>query len=104
MPHWQVDVLHQLAEDRTKETPVFAAEDEVLDFSAEQVRTDATGILERLTLERMHLASSAPWWEKRVPPALEPHVNAPKTLDGLNNWTIGCVKYLHQELERCVLR
>lgn len=104
MPHWQVDVLRQLAEDRRREVPAFAAEDEVVDFSAEEVRADATGMLERLTLERMHLASSAPWWEKRVPPALEAHVNAPITLEGLNNWTIGCIKYLHQELGRCVLR
>jgi hypothetical protein len=56
----------------------------------------------RLATDRMHFASAAPWWRNNET-ADSAHVNAPSTLDGLNNWTVRCMRYIHQELGRCAL-
>jgi hypothetical protein len=54
-------------------------------------------ILLGLTIERMHLASAAPWWRWPIIPI----ATAPADVAELDRWILGCISYLRQEVQRC---
>lgn len=99
-PHWQVDVLETVrrtAADapaifRTNETPV------PMEFSP-PIDDSGAALLTRFTAERMHLASAAAWWRKPASPI----ATAPTSVAELDRWNLGCISYLRQEVQRCVI-
>lgn len=100
-PHWQFDVgavLRELSE--TAQTDAFTESDIVEDFVPNDVEEDVVALIRSATLERMHFASSAPWWNPSTGP--HPiHMNAPSTEAELTRWLVACIEYLRQELDRC---
>lgn len=97
-PHWQMDVLESARAQLWVEPVTFA---EVPPSPAEFKAPDSFPIdlLRRLTLERMHLASSTTWW--RHPP--QPIAHMPTNVADLDRWILGCISYLRQEIGRCAI-
>lgn len=102
-PHWQIDVLQSLAkfakppefdETETEEPEVFGAQDDAA--------LELQDILASLSIERMHLASAAPWWEQSTGSSL--HANAPAEVASLSRWLLQSIQYARQELGRCSFR
>jgi hypothetical protein len=58
----------------------------------------------RLTFERMHLASAAPWWSAKPAEFGLHHLNAPSNQAELSRWVGSAINYLRQELGRCTVR
>ncbi len=101
-PHWQLDVLESARADVPKASPRFndlAAPPTVLEFSSEPASVVGDNLLLGLTVERMHLASAALWWQ--VPSV--PVAHLPATVADLDRWILGCVAYLRQEAGRCAI-
>ncbi len=103
-PHWQLDLLESLA--ALREPVEFKPDgaDDVQDFDALIAAPTLADRLSRLTVERMHLASAAPWWAVQPGPYGAHHLNAPVSQDELTRWFAASVAYLAQELSRCALR
>ncbi|WP_196232971.1 hypothetical protein [Sphingomonas segetis] len=103
-PHWQFDILESLAtlSQRAEFDPDW--DHEIEDFDALVAEPTLADKLARLTVERMHLASAAPWWIAQQGPYGAPHLHAPATQDELTRWFTGSVAYVAQELSRCALR
>ena len=104
-PHWQFDLLESLSALRSPAT--FKPDDdeeELEDFGAVLAVPTLSERLARLTVERMHLASAAPWWAAQPGRFGAQQLNAPESQDDLNRWLFAALAYLVQELSRCTLR
>ena len=97
-PHWQIDVLETVRKDVQSAPATFG---QTSQFPTEFTAPDLSpiGFLHRLTLEHMHLASAANWWQH--PP--QPIAHAPVSVADLDRWMLGCIAYLRQEIGRCGL-
>lgn len=103
-PHWQLDLFESLA---ALHQPVeFEPDraDDVEDFDALATVPTLSDRLTRLTIERMHLASAAPWWVALPGPYGAHHLNAPASQDELTRWFAASLGYVAQELSRCAVR
>ena len=106
-PHWQFDLLESLSalSKATAAVTEFPGdESELENFDEVTVDTPIAARVLRLTLERMHLASAAPWWLERKPEFGSHQLNAPSDLQELSRWLVSAIHYLKQELGRCELR
>jgi len=101
-PHWQIDLIQSLSDDRAAVGFEPEAEEIVEDFEVAAREPTVNDLIRRLSVERMHLASAAPWW---LPAAgdVGHHMNAPPDLQALNRWLNESIAYLRQELGRCVV-
>ena len=101
-PHWQIDIL-ETARGGVPEAPARfdagSSPTPVLEFNADQAAPQIDDVLLKLPIERMHLASAAPWWQ----PAKVRVANAPRAVSELDRWILGCVRYIRQEVNRCKL-
>ena len=99
-PHWHIDVL-ETARRSMSEVPARFGTDSAptpnLMFEADRPAPRIGDILLKLPIERMHLASAAPWWQ---PPKVR-IANFPKTVSELDRWILSCVRYIRQEMSRC---
>ena len=97
-PHWQMDIL-ETVRDRLTDAPVVFETGEMpaLEFGEQNQEKADYDLLLGLTMERMHLASAAQWW--RLPSVSI--ANSPADVAELDQWILGCIDYLHQELQRC---
>lgn len=100
-PHWQIDILQSLA--RAPSEAVFKPDGEELveDFEAVHREPTTLELLQRLSIDRMHFASAAPWW---LPAAVEGrghHMNAPEDMGAITRWLEQSLRYVIQELSRC---
>jgi hypothetical protein len=103
-PHWQVDLfesLHSLREPARFDPELGEA---IEDFGAVADTPSLPDRIARLTFERMHLASAAPWWSERPPEFGHHHLNAPNDASALSRWLGGAIAYVRQELSRCAVR
>jgi hypothetical protein len=101
-PHWQIDLMRSLAQDHPADfqpDPVETVED----FEVALQEPSVDDLVRRLSVERMHLASAAPWWLPTVPGDVGRHMNAPSDLPALSRWLNHSLIYLRQELARCVV-
>ena len=102
-PHWHIDVL-ETARNSIHDMPAqFEAngEDEVVrEFRFEGNAEIYEDLFFGITMERMHLASSAPWWQG----ADTKISHSPKTVSELDQWIFGCMAYIRQEMCRCQVR
>lgn len=103
-PHWQIDVLESLHELRSRAAfdPGFG--EEVETFDAELTTPTILDRIRELTIEKMHLASAAPWWLSRPAGFGMHHLNAPTDQEELLRWLTAAIAYIRQELSRCVVR
>jgi len=102
-PHWQIDLMRSLAQNRPAEDFQSDPVEVVEDFGASVSEPTVDDLVGRLSVERMHLASAAPWWLPTSPGELGRHMNAPADLSALNRWLSHSLHYLRQELARCVV-
>lgn len=102
-PHWQIDILQSLAELKNES---FAADliETVEEFGVEQSSPDLNALLRSISIESMHLASAARWWLPSTSVGRGQHMNMPPDLTGLTRWLSQSVRYVQQELARCVFR
>lgn len=101
-PHWQIDLMRSLAKDHPvvfQPNPVETVED--FETSVQEPTVD--DLVRRLSVERMHLASAAPWWLPELSRDVGRHMNAPSDLPALSRWLNHSLLYLRQELARCVV-
>jgi hypothetical protein len=102
-PHWQLDLLQSLRDS----TEVLAFDPDpheiVEDFEVTVATRSVDNLVRALSFERMHLASAAPWWLAAAN-EFGNHMNAPSDLAALSRWLECSIRYLRQELARCVLR
>ncbi len=103
-PHWQVDVLQSLAEQRSTTEFIEEPMEIVEDFGAAPRAENLDELLRSVTIESMHLASAARWWLPSTAHQLGHHLNAPPDLAGLTRWLTESLRYLQQELGRCAFR
>jgi hypothetical protein len=101
-PHWQIDILESLAEQKNVDFAV--STETVEDFGAEQLTPDLNDLLRSISIEKMHLPSAARWWLPATSVAQGHHMNVPPDLAGLTRWLSQSIPYMQQELKRCVLR
>lgn len=102
-PHWQIDLMRSLADDHLTDfqpDPVETVED----FETALQEPNVDDLVRRLSVERMHLASAAPWWLPAQSGNFGHHMNAPSDLPALSRWLNHSLLYLRQELARCVIR
>jgi hypothetical protein len=99
-----VDLLESLATLREPMEFDPNGADDVEDFDTFVTAPTLSDRLARLTVERMHLASAAPWWSARPGPYGDHHLNTPASQDELTRWFAASVAYVAQELSRCALR
>ncbi|WP_278376863.1 hypothetical protein [Sphingobium yanoikuyae] len=102
-PHWQFDLLEALAQTASEANFIPDAEEVVEDFDAAPPERSTIELLSKFSIERMHLASAAPWWLSPKPGGSAHHMNAPPDLPSLTRWLEQSVLYLRQELQRCVI-
>lgn len=101
-PHWQLDLIRSLAREVATDFQPDPGEI-VEDFETALQEPSVDDLVRRLSIERMHLASAAPWW---LPPSsgdVGHHMNAPSDLPALSRWLNQSILYLRQELARCVV-
>jgi hypothetical protein len=99
-PHWQVDVLETVRRVSADAPATFGSTEapEAMEFSP-LTNDSGAALLMRFTAERMHLASAAAWWRQPAWPV----ATAPTSVPELNRWVLGCISYLRQEVQRCVI-
>ena len=103
-PHWQIDLfesLHALREPAAFDPEFVEA---IEDFGALPDAPSLPDRIARLTFERMHLASAAPWWSEGPAEFVLHHLNAPSDEVALSRWLGYAIAYVRQELSRCVMR
>lgn len=102
-PHWQIDLMRSLAQSRP--APDFDPDpaEIVEDFDAALEEPTIDDLVGRISVERMHLASAAPWWLPKPTSDSGHHMNAPEDLPALTRWLSHSLLYLRQELARCVI-
>lgn len=99
-PHWQLDVLESARQAVVEPARFAEAAAHPVEFgSASAEEAFGESLLFGLTVERMHLASAALWWRKPSLPVAYP----PESVADLDRWILGCVTYLRQEVQRCVI-
>ena len=102
-PHWHIDLLETAQNSITNRPVRFGdnGEEECMkDFRSDTGAEELGDLFFGITIERMHLASYAPWW-------LGEDANichSPKTVVELDQWIFGCIAYIRQEIGRCELR
>ena len=64
-PHWQLDLLESLQDAPDPRLPAVSFSDEVESFDDVIAGPTLIDRVTRLTFERMHLASAAPWWSAK---------------------------------------
>jgi hypothetical protein len=103
-PHWQFDALESTlngdAEIRERTLARIRGDEVVADFQPESSHLNAISAAQKVSIERFHFASAAPWWQPNayVHPS---HMNAPADADAISRWVLECVSYMRQELDRC---
>jgi hypothetical protein len=102
-PHWQIDIVQSLAVGRSVTEFEPDSIEVVEDFEAIIQEPTIDDLIRRLSVERMHLASAAPWWLPAVPGDVGHHMNAPADLNALSRWLGESITYLRQELSRCIV-
>lgn len=102
-PHWQIDLVESLA--ATTSAPRFdpSAGEIVEDFGQVGRQPSVDDLVRRFSVERIHLASAAPWWLPITTDEVGHHMNAPPDLASLDRWLGHSIAYLRQELARCVI-
>lgn len=101
-PHWQIDVLESL---RNKPSGAIFAPDAEAHVETFEEQSSTNTLVERirgLALEKMHLASAAPWWLKDANQFGMHQLNVPDSQESLSRWVKAAVDYLRQELSRCI--
>lgn len=101
-PHWQFDALETCRLNQNATVERFQPtndEGPVQEFKAQESVYDTSQTIVRLTVENMHLASSASWWRKPE----EQIAHQPKTEKEVDQWILGCLLYMRQEATRCKL-
>jgi hypothetical protein len=102
-PHWQFDLSAALraGQKEISESEFDRSGGEMVEDFAVEASPNVMTLLQSATIERMHFASAAPWWQ-RQPPDRDPlHMNAPQDQESLSRWLLACIAYMKQELERC---
>ena len=99
-PHWQFDALESARTSAPVLLPVRFGEpaerQPATEFSGGEP-VEPSGLLLGLTVENMHLASAAFWWQSSS--ANVAHL--PESVEDLDRWILGCIAYLRQEAGRC---
>lgn len=103
-PHWQIDLLESLHEQRDSLSFEPELGEKVENFDVEPATRTLSDRIRSLTLEKMHLASAAPWWVSRPAEFGLHHLNAPESQEDLLRWLTASLAYIKQELSRCTLR
>jgi hypothetical protein len=103
-PHWQIDLIQSLSNIRAEIAFDVESEEIVEDFELVVREQTVDNLVRRLSIERMHLASAAPWWLPAATGEVGHHMNAPPDLHALNRWLHESIAYLRQELGRCIIR
>ena len=102
-PHWHIDIL-ETARNSMDDTPArFDAKEDlevVREFRFENDAPRYEDLFLGITIERMHLASAAQWWQGQD--ATISH--SPTTVSELDQWIFGCMAYIRQEMYRCQVR
>ena len=103
-PHWQFDlgllIRSHLESEEIDNGNVFSQEP-VEDFESLTKSESVSELILSVTFERLHFASSAPWW-KVLESDLQPvYINVPSDEGSLSRWMLGCIAYIKQELGRC---
>ena len=97
-PHWQLDILESAR--ASQPAPVrfgMPGEHQAITEFVGGGTTEPSELLLGLTVENMHLASAALWWQSSS--AKVAHV--PLSVEELDLWILGCITYLRQEAGRC---
>lgn len=103
-PHWQIDIMQSLEEQASPGTFIPFSSEIIEDFGTESTEKELNKLPRSITLEEMHLASAAPWWVPSTLGQPSQHMNMPTDLLGLTRWLTESVRYVRQELGRCVVR
>lgn len=103
-PHWQIDVLESLHARPDRATFDPEPSEEVEDFDVEITPQPPSDRIRALTIEKMHLASAAPWWLSNSAEFGQHHLNAPHSQEDLMRWLTSAIAYIKQELSRCTIR
>lgn len=101
-PHWQIDVMESIrTHDPERSISVSRATEPQGDFGREQRGhiEELEDLLRTVPLEKMHLASVAPWWQRSQVQI----AHSPTDISELDRWILGCLAYLRDELERCAV-
>ena len=101
-PHWQIDLMRSLTQDHPADFQPDPMEI-VENFETTLQEPTVDDLVRRLSVERMHLASAAPWWLPALTGDVGRHMNAPSDLPALSRWLSHSLVYLRQELARCVV-
>ena len=102
-PHWQIDVLDSIRLRTPEEPNPFtngSGNSNLRQFEIGDGNEQMFLSFCKMPMERMHLASVAPWWN--LPNAKIAY--SPRNEAELNHWIIGCISYVRQELMRCEFR
>jgi hypothetical protein len=101
-PHWQFDMVESLV---SAQGQIFDPEkSEVVEEFKRNPDADLEARILSLSVERMHLASAAPWWLAESAEFGAHHLNAPGSVDDLARWFAAALAYIKQELGRCEAR
>jgi hypothetical protein len=101
-PHWQFDLMRSLVQVPPADFQPDPGEI-VENFETAFHEQKVDDLVRRLSVERMHLASAAPWWLPAQSGEIGHHMNAPSDLSALSRWLNHSLLYLRQELARCVI-
>ena len=99
-PHWQIDIMDTARRRWMEEVLVFGDSPQRRPngtFGVDHKPELVDQLLLMVPVEKMHLASFAPWWQKGTVTV----ANAPANVSELDRWIVGCISYLRQEVERC---
>ena len=103
-PHWQFDlgliVRSQLEKKEIDNGNGFVRE-LVEDFTSLTKSESVSELILCVAFERLHFASSAPWWKAQKSDLQPVYINAPSDEGSLSRWMVGCIAYIKKELGRC---
>lgn len=99
-PHWQIDVLETFRLRIPEESSPFTngadlGSQQKVGFGDSTEKNSE--VFRNMRLERMHLASVAPWWMSGNAQI----AYSPSNVDELDRWIVGCISYTRRELMRC---
>ena len=103
-PHWQFDLgllIRSYLEEKEDGRANMFSENVLEDFENTITNGNVRELILSATLERLHFASSAPWWKVQEIDDKPVYVNAPSDEQSLSRWMVGCIAYLKHELVRC---
>lgn len=102
-PHWQIDILQSLSLDAAGSQSSVGFDEVIEEFEPRFVASTINDVVRSLTIENMHLASAAIWWQPQQGKSAN-HAHAPQDINALSHWLVNSVFYLRQELGRCAIR